>query len=62
MLFFMSEKNEASRRRYHAHRTAGVAALHGLPLATFWQRVLDYSIDVILAVVIWAPLEFAWRR
>ncbi len=36
--------------------------MDGLPLATFWQRVLGYGIDVILAVTIWAPLEFAWRH
>jgi uncharacterized RDD family membrane protein YckC len=39
-----------------------MAELNGLPLAAFWQRLLGYFIDVLLAVVIWAPLEFAWRR
>ncbi len=37
-------------------------ALNGVPLATFWQRVLGYFVDLLLAVAIWAPLEFAWRR
>ena len=31
-------------------------------LATFWQRLLGYAIDVLLAVIVWAPLEFACRR
>ena len=31
-------------------------------LATFWQRFLGYWLDLLVAVLIWAPLEFAWRR
>jgi uncharacterized RDD family membrane protein YckC len=31
-------------------------------LATFWQRVLGYAIDLVIAVVLWFPLEFAWRH
>ena len=49
-------------RRFHQHETARVHALDGVPLATFWQRVLGYLIDLFLAVVIWVPLEFSWRR
>lgn len=33
-----------------------------MPLATFGQRLLGYIIDVLTAVLIWAPLEFAWRH
>jgi len=33
-----------------------------LPLATFWQRALGYWIDVLLAVLLWAPAEIGWRR
>ncbi len=36
--------------------------LEGLPLASFWQRLLGYFVDVTLAVIVWAPLEIAWRR
>jgi uncharacterized RDD family membrane protein YckC len=36
-------------------------ALEGVPLATFWQRLLGYAIDIFLAIVLWAPLEAAWR-
>jgi len=32
-----------------------------LPLATFWQRLLGYAIDLFIAVVVWSPLEFGWR-
>jgi uncharacterized RDD family membrane protein YckC len=31
-------------------------------LATFWQRFLGYWLDLLVAVLIWAPMEFAWRR
>lgn len=49
-------------RRFHAHKSSRTDALEGLPLAAFWQRVLGYLIDLMFAVVIWFPLEFAWRR
>jgi len=49
-------------RRFHAHETARVDALNGVPLAAFWQRALGYFVDMWVAIVIWMPLEFAWRR
>ena len=36
--------------------------LEGLPLGTFWQRALGYWIDVLFAVLLWAPIEVGWRR
>jgi len=54
-------KTEKPRRRFHSHGTARMQALDGLPLATFWQRLLGYTVDLILAVMVWAPLEAAWR-
>jgi uncharacterized RDD family membrane protein YckC len=48
-------------RRFHAHETARAKELEGLPLATFWQRLLGYTIDLLLAVFLWAPLEILWR-
>jgi len=36
--------------------------LDGTALAMFWQRVLGYFIDLLLAVAVWAPMEIAWRR
>ena len=35
--------------------------LDGLPLAMAWQRILGYVIDVLLAAVIWFPMELMWR-
>lgn len=49
-------------RRFHAHESARMAELNGLPLAAFWQRALGYFVDLLLAVVVWFPLELAWRR
>jgi uncharacterized RDD family membrane protein YckC len=58
----MSEKASRQTRRFHAHETERVRALDGAPLATFGQRVLGYAVDLAIAVVIWAPMEFAWRH
>jgi uncharacterized RDD family membrane protein YckC len=58
----MSEKAGRQRRRFHAHETERVKALDGALLATFGQRVFGYAVDLMIAVVIWAPLEFAWRH
>jgi uncharacterized RDD family membrane protein YckC len=55
----MNEK--PSRRRFFAHESERAHALIGLPLAMFWQRLLGYAIDLLLAVIVWSPLEFAWR-
>lgn len=46
---------------FHAHESPRLGELDGLPLATFSQRLLGYLVDVLLAVIIWAPLEFCWR-
>lgn len=57
------KKEEGKRRRlFQMHETARLHALEGLPLASFGQRALGYFIDVFLAVLLWAPLEFCWRR
>jgi len=61
-MLFMSGEPKRARHRFHAHETARTHALDGLPLATFWQRVVGYFSDFILAVAIWFPLEVAWRR
>jgi len=51
-----------AQRHFHAHETARMDQLDGVRLAAFWQRLLGYFIDLIVAVVLWAPLEFTWRR
>jgi len=55
-------KENASRRFFHLHDTTRLHALEGLPLATFPQRAFGYFVDVFLAVLLWVPLEFLWRR
>ena len=57
----MNEKRP-SRRRFCGHESGRIHALAGLPLATFWQRLLGYATDLLLALVVWSPMEFAWRR
>jgi REP element-mobilizing transposase RayT len=49
-------------RRFHAHTTERLDALNGIALATFWQRVLGFVIDFFLVLLVWGPLEFAWRH
>lgn len=58
----MKEKEGKRGRVFQMHETERVRALEGLPLASFQQRVLGYVIDVFLAVIVWAPLEYCWRR
>jgi uncharacterized RDD family membrane protein YckC len=49
-------------RYFEAHETDRATALNGVPLATFGQRVVGYFVDLTLAVLLWFPLEFLWRR
>jgi uncharacterized RDD family membrane protein YckC len=58
----MSETAKKPIRHFHAHESARMLALDGLPLASFGQRLLGYVLDVLSAVIVWAPLEFVWRR
>jgi uncharacterized RDD family membrane protein YckC len=60
-----TETNDISiprdKRHFCAHETSRLRELEGLPLATFFQRALGYFLDVVIAIVIWVPVEFAWR-
>jgi uncharacterized RDD family membrane protein YckC len=58
----MSPQSKAEKRRYHAHAGARADSLNGLLLATFWQRLLGYCVDLLIAVIIWVPLELSWRH
>ena len=49
-----------AKRHFHAHETARVEELDGLPLAGFGQRALGFLIDLFLVILLWAPLELAW--
>jgi uncharacterized RDD family membrane protein YckC len=58
----MKDKPGAPRRCFHMHETARMQALEGLALAAFWQRLLGFLIDLLLAVLVWIPLELSVRR
>ena len=51
-----------NRRFFQMHETARLHALEGLPLASVAQRVIGYLIDIFIALLLWFPLEFSWRR
>ncbi len=57
----MDTQVEVRGRHFQAHESSRTHALNGLPLATFWQRLLGYAIDILLAIVLWFPLEALWR-
>jgi uncharacterized RDD family membrane protein YckC len=58
----MTEQSKQGPRKFTAHETPRKAALEEVPLATFWQRLLGYLLDLLIAVVLWFPIEFAWRH
>lgn len=49
-------------RFFHAHETARMQHLEGVPLASFGRRLLGFLVDLLLAILLWAPAEIAWRR
>jgi len=57
-----SREETKMRRRFQAHGTSRTEALNGMPLAAAWQRFVGFYSDLLLAVLIWGPLEFGWRR
>ena len=56
-----AETRIGKSRHFHVPETARLHELEGLPLATFGQRLLGYAIDLVLAVLLWAPAEACWR-
>ncbi|GGH03191.1 RDD family protein [Silvibacterium dinghuense] len=54
--------NEQRGRRFYAHESSRVHALQGAPLAHFWQRALGFWLDLLIALLLWAPLEYGWKR
>lgn len=56
-----TQTKQRDRQHFHAHESPRFRQLDGVPLATFWQRVLGYLIDLILAITVWAPIEVGWR-
>ena len=57
----MTHQIRKGKRRFNAHADSRAEALNGLPLATYWQRLLGYFVDLLIAVILWSPLEFSWR-
>jgi uncharacterized RDD family membrane protein YckC len=58
----VSTKIEKSgKHRFCGHESPRLKQLGGQPLATFGQRLLGFYLDLILVVLIWFPLEAAWR-
>jgi uncharacterized RDD family membrane protein YckC len=58
----MTQQLKNERRRFHPHAGTRVHSLDGFLQATFWQRLLGYCVDLVVAAVIWFPLEFSWRH
>jgi uncharacterized RDD family membrane protein YckC len=58
----MTVQLERPKRRFHAHQNPRLDALNGLPLATFWQRLLGFVTDLVIAIILWFPIEAGWRR
>ena len=58
----MNPQSKAARHHYHAHVGTRAESLNGVLLATFWQRLLGYLVDIHIAVIIWLPLELSWRK
>lgn len=58
----MKDKPGSARRRFHIHEADRMHALEGLPLATVRQRLLGFMVDLFLALLLWIPLEYCWRR
>jgi uncharacterized RDD family membrane protein YckC len=58
----MSEMPKNEKHKFYAHEGLRMVELNGLPLAAFWQRALGYWIDMVVALAIWGPLEYAAKR
>lgn len=49
-------------RFFHAHETARADEIDGLPLATFVQRAIGFSIDFAIILLLRKPIEFCWEH
>ena len=49
------------RGYFSVQDTARLRELEGVPLVGFGQRLLRFAIDVLIAVLLWAPAEGLWR-
>jgi uncharacterized RDD family membrane protein YckC len=49
------------QRHFHAHETARMDALTGLPLAGFRQRAVGLAVDSLILLAMWVIVVAAWR-
>src|SRR5690242_6127977 len=58
---YYAAMKEDGRRYFHIHETVRTRSLEGLPLAAFWQRALGHFVDLLIALIVWFPLEALLR-
>jgi len=56
-----ADTEKLTQRYFHAHEAERLRQLDGTPLATFGQRLLGFAADLLLCVLLWAPLELSWK-
>jgi uncharacterized RDD family membrane protein YckC len=57
----MSETLTRQKDHFHPTESTQEHRLDGVRLASFWQRLVGYFVDLLIAVVLWFPVEAAWR-
>lgn len=53
--------HKRGKQHFSSHETSRLRELNGVPLATFGQRLLGFLADLLIAILVWAPLEVGWR-
>ena len=51
----------AKQRHFHAHETARMDELDGLPLAGFRRRALGLAVDSLILLAMWVMVVAVWR-
>lgn len=62
MTSLAQEKKTEAGRVYMPHATARMESLAGLPLASFKVRAAAFFVDLVLVVLLWGPVTFAFVR
>jgi uncharacterized RDD family membrane protein YckC len=55
------QKGTRQKDRFHLTESAQEHRLDGVRLASFWQRLLGYFVDLMMAVILWFPAEWGYR-
>jgi uncharacterized RDD family membrane protein YckC len=58
----MNQRLSKAGRCFQAHGSERANELNGLRLASWWQRIIGFYIDFLIAILIWFPLEWFWKR